>query len=72
MVLLAVIRRPDKVSMVYWGYLQLTDPYLNIFRGFVPPLMGTMDFSELTPLLFHPHPTTRLSPSPALPINSPP
>ena len=27
---------------------QLTDPYLNIFRGLVPPLLGQVD---LTPLL---------------------
>merc|ERR1711959_13337 len=27
---------------------QVTDPYLNIFRGLVPPLMGQMD---LTPLI---------------------
>lgn len=27
---------------------QVTDPYLNIFRGIVPPLMGQID---LTPLI---------------------
>merc|ERR1712216_209310 len=27
---------------------QVTDPYLNIFRGILPPLMGTID---LTPLI---------------------
>lgn len=23
---------------------QVTDPYLNLFRGLVPPLLGTIDF----------------------------
>ena len=26
---------------------QLTDPYLNVFRGFVPPLFGSVDFTPL-------------------------
>ena len=26
---------------------QLTDPYLNLFRGLVPPLLGTIDFTPL-------------------------
>ena len=26
---------------------QLTDPYLNIFRNIIPPLMGVMDFTPL-------------------------
>ena len=26
---------------------QVTDPYLNLFRGLVPPLMGSMDFTPL-------------------------
>ena len=26
---------------------QLTDPYLNVFRGFVPPLLGSVDFTPL-------------------------
>lgn len=26
---------------------QLTDPYLNIFRGFVPPFFGMIDFTPL-------------------------
>jgi YggT family protein len=30
------------------GVRQVTDPYLNIFTGLVPPLLGTLD---LTPLL---------------------
>jgi len=27
--------------------LQVTDPYLNLFRGLVPPLLGTIDFTPL-------------------------
>ena len=27
--------------------LQVTDPYLNLFRGIVPPLLGTIDFTPL-------------------------
>lgn len=27
--------------------LQITDPYLNLFRGIVPPLLGTIDFTPL-------------------------
>ncbi len=32
---------------------QVTDPYLNLFRGLVPPLLGTIDFVSdfLPPLL---------------------
>jgi uncharacterized protein YggT (Ycf19 family) len=30
------------------GVRQVTDPYLNIFTGLVPPLLGALD---LTPLL---------------------
>lgn len=26
---------------------QVTDPYLNLFRGLVPPLLGTIDFTPL-------------------------
>eukprot|EP00884_Botryococcus_braunii_P009697 jgi/Botrbrau1/18729/Bobra.0386s0052.1 len=26
---------------------QMTDPYLNLFRGLVPPLLGTIDFTPL-------------------------
>lgn len=26
---------------------QVTDPYLNLFRGLVPPLMGSIDFTPL-------------------------
>jgi len=26
---------------------QITDPYLNLFRGIVPPLLGTIDFTPL-------------------------
>ena len=25
-------------------FAQVTDPYLNLFRGLVPPLLGTIDF----------------------------
>ena len=25
----------------------MTDPYLNIFRGLVPPLLGSIDFTPL-------------------------
>jgi YggT family protein len=25
----------------------MTDPYLNLFRGLVPPLLGTIDFTPL-------------------------
>jgi uncharacterized protein YggT (Ycf19 family) len=28
-------------------HVQVTDPYLNLFRGLVPPLLGTMDFTPL-------------------------
>lgn len=28
-------------------WTQVTDPYLNLFRGLVPPLMGSMDFTPL-------------------------
>ncbi len=27
--------------------MQMTDPYLNLFRGLVPPLLGTIDFTPL-------------------------
>lgn len=27
--------------------VQVTDPYLNLFRGLVPPLLGTIDFTPL-------------------------
>ena len=27
--------------------LQMTDPYLNLYRGLVPPLLGTIDFTPL-------------------------
>ena len=27
--------------------MQVTDPYLNLFRGLVPPLLGTIDFTPL-------------------------
>ena len=27
--------------------IQVTDPYLNLFRGLVPPLLGTIDFTPL-------------------------
>ena len=27
--------------------LQVTDPYLNLFRGIVPPLLGAVDFTPL-------------------------
>ncbi|CAL8464131.1 g3666 [Coccomyxa elongata] len=26
---------------------QMTDPYLNLYRGLVPPLLGTIDFTPL-------------------------
>lgn len=26
---------------------QLTDPYLNLFRNIIPPLLGAMDFTPL-------------------------
>ena len=26
---------------------QVTDPYLNVFRGFLPPLLGSVDFTPL-------------------------
>ena len=25
----------------------MTDPYLNLYRGLVPPLLGTIDFTPL-------------------------
>lgn len=25
----------------------MTDPYLNIFRGLIPPLLGNIDFTPL-------------------------
>ena len=28
--------------LIFW---QVTDPYLNLFRGLVPPLLGTIDFT---------------------------
>lgn len=27
--------------------MQMTDPYLNLYRGLVPPLLGTIDFTPL-------------------------
>ena len=27
--------------------VQMTDPYLNLYRGLVPPLLGTIDFTPL-------------------------
>lgn len=30
---------------------QVTDPYLNLFRGFVPPLMGQIDFTPVVGFL---------------------
>lgn len=27
--------------------LQMTDPYLNLYRGLVPPLLGSIDFTPL-------------------------
>ena len=27
--------------------VQVTDPYLNLFRGLVPPLLGILDFTPL-------------------------
>lgn len=30
-------------------HTQVTDPYLNLFRGLVPPLLGTIDFSDPPP-----------------------
>ncbi|CAL5226826.1 g9689 [Coccomyxa viridis] len=29
------------------GLRQMTDPYLNLYRGLVPPLLGTIDFTPL-------------------------
>ena len=26
---------------------QVTDPYLNVYRGIVPPLLGTIDFTPM-------------------------
>ena len=28
-------------------WLQVTDPYLTLFRGLVPPLLGAIDFTPL-------------------------
>jgi uncharacterized protein YggT (Ycf19 family) len=33
---------------------QVTDPYLNLFRNLIPPLMGQIDFTPSA----HPHPTS--------------
>merc|ERR1711903_91079 len=38
----------DWDSQPWMTIRQVTDPYINIFRGIIPPLMGTMD---LTPLI---------------------
>lgn len=31
----------------FGAIVQVTDPYLNLFRGLVPPLLGTIDFTPL-------------------------
>ena len=41
---------PLCMSCAIWCHavlLQVTDPYLNLFRGLVPPLLGTIDFTPL-------------------------
>ena len=32
---------------LYSRWLQVTDPYLTLFRGLVPPLLGAIDFTPL-------------------------
>jgi len=34
-------------SQPWLALRQVTDPYLNLFRGLVPPLLGTIDFTPL-------------------------
>ncbi len=46
-VLLLVLHRCCYEVMLALMALQVTDPYLNLFRGLVPPLLGTIDFTPL-------------------------
>ena len=41
-----VIYQPA-VTLTLCTAMQMTDPYLNLFRGLVPPLLGTIDFTPL-------------------------
>ena len=41
-----VIHHPG-VRLTLCAAMQMTDPYLNLFRGLVPPLLGTIDFTPL-------------------------
>uniref|UniRef100_A0A061QX48 YggT family protein n=1 Tax=Tetraselmis sp. GSL018 TaxID=582737 RepID=A0A061QX48_9CHLO len=37
----------DWMQQPWLALRQVTDPYLNLFRGLVPPLLGTIDFTPL-------------------------
>ena len=37
----------DWVSQPWNTLRQVTDPYLNIFRGIIPPLLGQIDFTPI-------------------------
>lgn len=37
----------DWMQQPWLALRQVTDPYLNLFRGIVPPLLGTIDFTPL-------------------------
>lgn len=39
----------DKIAIV--SYSTICDPYLNIFRGLIPPLGGTLDLSPILAFL---------------------
>jgi uncharacterized protein YggT (Ycf19 family) len=41
----SLVRRA--ASQTFRRAAQMTDPYLNLFRGLVPPLLGTIDFTPL-------------------------
>lgn len=58
-------RRPGGSLRSPVSLVQVTDPYLNLFRGIVPPLLGTIDFTPLLGACSASHIMPSLSMSPA-------
>ncbi len=44
---LHLLEREAAPLKLYSRWLQVTDPYLTLFRGLVPPLLGAIDFTPL-------------------------
>lgn len=52
------------LTLIFWVCSTLCDPYLNLFRGIIPPLNGTIDLSPILAFIaldVSPYPETCLA-----------